>query len=124
MFFVCLLLLFFAGPHGNLCQPHLMQGKYGLRLAGWLNLFNAELSPKRYWRGPKSQALGKEGHYAYHYTVTLCLSLHCHQQNDSCINESHVNVSLIVRDNVHKPQIWKREETQSRIEPTSSCLPA
>ena len=32
------------------------------------------------------------------------LSLHCHHQNDSCIkmgsDESHVNVSLIVRDKV------------------------
>ena len=32
----------------------------------------------------------------------IYLSLHCHHQNDSCIemggNESHFNVSLIVRD--------------------------
>ena len=26
---------------------------------GRLNLFNAELSPKRYWRGPRSQELGQ-----------------------------------------------------------------
>ena len=35
----------------------------------------------------------------------IYLSLHCHQQNDSCIkmgsdHESHFNVSLIVRDKV------------------------
>ena len=34
----------------------------------------------------------------------IYLSLHCHHQNDSCIkigsDESHFNVSLIVRDNV------------------------
>ena len=34
----------------------------------------------------------------------LYLSLHCHHQNDSCIkvgsDESHFNVSLIVRDKV------------------------
>ena len=34
----------------------------------------------------------------------IYLSLHCHHQNDSCIemgsNESHFNVSLIVRDQV------------------------
>ena len=34
----------------------------------------------------------------------LCLSLHCHQQNDSCIkvgsDESRFNVSVIVRDKV------------------------
>ena len=27
----------------------------------WLNVFNAELSPKRYWRGPRSQEVGEEG---------------------------------------------------------------
>ena len=29
----------------------------------WLDLFNAELSPKRYWRGPGSQEVGEEGDY-------------------------------------------------------------
>ena len=42
--------------------------------------------------------VGGEGDYIY-------LSLHCHHQNDFCIkmgsNESHFNVSLIVRDS-HK----------------------
>ena len=36
----------------------------------------------------------------------IYLSLHCHHQNDSCIkvssDESHFNVSLIVRDNATK----------------------
>ena len=30
-------------------------------LSGWLNVFNAELSPKRYWRGPGSQEVREEG---------------------------------------------------------------
>ena len=34
--------------------------------------------------------------------IIIYLSLHCHHQNDSCIkmgsDESHFNVSLIVRD--------------------------
>ena len=30
---------------------------------GWLNGFNAELSPKRYLRGPISQEVGEEGDY-------------------------------------------------------------
>ena len=38
----------------------------------------------------------------------IYLSLHFHHQNDSCIkmgsDESHFNVSLIVRDKVHRPQ--------------------
>ena len=37
----------------------------------------------------------------------IYLSLHCHHQNDSCIkmgsDESHLNVSLIVRDKVTRP---------------------
>ena len=39
----------------------------------------------------------------------LCLSLHCRHQKDSCIkigsDESHFNVSLIVRDKVHKKNV-------------------
>ena len=44
------------------------------------------------------------------------LSLHCHHQNDSCIkmgiDESHFNVSLIVRDEVtrQRPQTTNFEE--------------
>ena len=37
---------------------------------GWLKGFNAELSPKRYWRGPRSQEVGEEGDYSKSYTVT------------------------------------------------------
>ena len=48
--------------------------------------------------------------------VIIYLSLHCHRQYDSCImsgsNESHVNVSLIVRDKVKRqcPQTTIIEE--------------
>ena len=41
----------------------------------------------------------------------MYLSLHCHHQNDSCIkvgsDESHFNVSFIVRDKVRRqyPQL-------------------
>ena len=63
---------------------------------------------------------------------TIYLSLHCHHQNDSCIkmgsDESHFNVSLIVRDKVtdgvHRPQHLKRKESRSGFEPRSLCLPA
>ena len=65
----------------------------------WLNLFNAELSPKTHWRGPRSQKV--EGNRE---TMSLYVTLHCHHQNDSCIkigsDESHFNVSLIVRAKV------------------------
>ena len=54
---------------------------------GWLNLLNAELSPRRYWRGPGSQEFGVKREKTTHY--------------DSCIKtgsfKSHFNVSLIVR---------------------------
>ena len=58
-------------------------------------------------------------------------SLPCHHQNDSCIemgnDESHVNVSLIVRDKVRRqcPQATtfkKRKESRSGFEPSSLCL--
>ena len=61
------------------------------------------------------------------------LSLHCHHQNDSCnkmgSDESHFNVSLIVRDKVTRqcPQtttFLKRKESRSGIEPRSFRLPA
>ena len=53
--------------------------------------------------------VGEEGEYIY-------LSLHCHHQNDFCIkmgsDESHFNVSFIVRDKVTRqcPQTTTFEE--------------
>ena len=71
--------------------------------------------------------VGKEGDCVYIYKtnknqrkttscIYICLSLHCHHQNDFCIkmgsDESHFNVSLIVRGNVTKqcPQTATFEE--------------
>ena len=63
----------------------------------------------------------------------IYLSRHCRHQNDSCIkmgtDESHFNVSLIVRDKVtrQRPQITtflRRKESRSGIErgpSASSC---
>ena len=45
------------------CQPRLTK-------VGWLNLFNAESSPKMYCRGSISQELGEGVDYSQHYTVT------------------------------------------------------
>ena len=70
--------------------------------------------------------VGGEGDYVY-------ILLHCHHQNDFCINmgsdESHFNVSLIVRDKVTRqcPQtttFLKTKESRSGIEPRSFCLTA
>ena len=38
-----------AAPANDICE------------AGWLDWFNAELSLKRYWRGPRSQEVGGSG---------------------------------------------------------------
>ena len=57
--------------------------------------------------------MGGEGDYI---PEIIYLSLHCHHQNDSCIkvggDESHFNVSLIVRDKVTRqcPQTTTSEE--------------
>ena len=64
---------------------------------------------------------------------TIYLSLHCHHQNDSCSkmgsDESHFNISLIVRDKVTRqgPQttnLQRREESRSGFEPRPLGLPA
>ena len=62
----------------------------------------------------------------------IYLSLHCHHQNDSYIkmgcDESHFNVSLIVRDkvrdSVHRPHLLKEKDSRSRFEAKSLRLPA
>ena len=64
----------------------------------------------------------------------IYLSLHCHHQNDSCIkmgsDESHFNVSLIVRDKVTiktvstNQNLSKRKESRSGMELRHFCLPA
>ena len=53
----------------------------------------------------------------------IYLSLHCHHHNDFCIkmgsDESHFNVSLIVRDKVtdgvHKPQPFSKEKRAEAV---------
>ena len=61
----------------------------------------------------------------------LYLLLHCHHQNDSCIkmdsDESHFNVSLIMRDKVTRlcPQtttFLKKKESQSGIKLRPFCF--
>ena len=56
---------------------------------GRLNLFNALLSPKTYWRGPRSQEVEGDYRSIYLYIyilyIYIYITLHCHHQNDSCI---------------------------------------
>ena len=57
------------------------------------------------------------------------LSLHCHHQNDFCIkvgcDESHFNVSLIVRDTVTRqcPQTTTSEEKEEPKQIRTEVLP-
>ena len=59
----------------------------------------------------------------------IYLSLHCHHQNDSCIkmgsDESHFNVSLIVRDKVTRqcPQTTTFEEKGEPKQIPTEVLP-
>ena len=59
---------------------------------------------------------GEKGVWRWGERETIYLSLHCHHQNDFCVkmgsDESHFNVSLIVRDKVTRqcPQTTIFEE--------------
>ena len=64
-------------------------------------MFNVHRNHKAY------QGRGEEEKWVWRWwggREIIYLSLHCHHQNDSCIkmgsDESHFNVSLIVRDKV------------------------
>ena len=73
-----------------------------LKPVGWLNLFIAELCPKRYWCWPRSQEVGEEGDY---HNTTLspqewfCIKMGC--------GNSHFNGSLIVKDKNRVPNFWR-----------------
>ena len=74
---------------------------------------------------------GEKGVWRWGKREIIYLSLHCHHQNDSCIkmgsDESHFNVSLIVRDKVTTrlcPQTTtslKKKGSRSEIEPRPLC---
>ena len=84
---------------------------------GWLNWLDAELSPKGYWWGLRSQEVG-EGRGRRLYLMLLC-----HNLNDSCIkmgsDESHFNVSSSVEDKVTR-QCTPTTTFQERGEPKSN----
>ena len=94
-------------------------------------VLNVHRNHKPYWG--RGEGLGVEGVWRWGKREIIYLSLHCHHQNDSCIkmgsDESHVNVSLIVRDKVTRqcPQtttFLKRKESRSGIEPRPSVYNA
>ena len=78
---------------------------------------------------------GRRGVWRWGKREIICLSLHCHHQNDSCIkmggDESHFNVWLIVRDKVtrHCPQTtplavkWEPKQTRTKILLLTSLTP-
>ena len=77
-------------------------------------VLNVHRNRKDYWDGKNGG--GRGGLRRWGEWEILYLSLHCHHQNDSCIkmgsDESHFNVSLIVRDKVTRqcPQTTIFEE--------------
>ena len=105
--------------------------------------------PETFWRGRKAEAesswkreiihLSLHCHHQIIYLSLHChhqiiyLSLHCHHQNDFCIkvdsNESHLNVSLIVRDKATRqcPQttaFWKERRANADLNRgPSACQP-
>ena len=54
----------------------------------------------------------------------IYLLLHCYHQNDSCVkmgsDESHFNVSFILKDSVNRPQL--SEESRAEAESTRGSL--
>ena len=63
---------------------------------------------------------GEEGVRRWRMREIIYLSLHCHHQNDSCIEMGGTKSE----DSVHRPQRLKRMESRSRFKPRSPCLPA
>ena len=61
---------------------------------------------------------GREGYGGGGKREIIYISLHCHHQNDSCIkmgsDESHFNVSLIVRDKATR----QRPQTTTFLRPS------
>ena len=73
-------------------------------------MFNAELPPMSYRRGPRSPEVVEDGDYTLRYTVTTSMFLHCEGQSR--------------KDSVRKPQLLKRKESRRGLEPRSFCVPA
>ena len=83
-----------------------------------LNLFDAEMFPKRSWRGQTSQRLGEGKQY---------LTLHSHHENDCTKSGRAVWMfnemwEAKTRNSVHKLQLLKGKEYRSGPEPMSVTL--
>ena len=57
----------------------------------WLKLVNTELCPKRCWRGPKPQEVGKTEEHSHH-RIDFCIQMSS--------DKNHFNVSLTARGKV------------------------
>ena len=79
---VVVLFLFFQARHCGAFIQNQMLPAYGLEL------FSGELSPESYWQGPKSQEVRGGGGGVY-------LTLHGHQQNESCIKWAAMTAILM-----------------------------
>ena len=91
-----------------------------LDLVGCLDWCNAELSPKRYWWGPRSQEVGEKGDYAYRYAVTTRMIPAFRR---AAMRAILVN-SLILRYKVTKPCPETTTFEERRPEPESNRSPS
>ena len=79
-------------------------------------MVRARLTSTETTRLIRDREKGGEGVWRWRKREMIYLPLHCHHQNDSCIkmgsDESHIYVSLIVRDKVTRqcPQTTTFEE--------------
>ena len=62
-----------------------------------------------------------EGVWSWGKSEVICLSLHCHHQNDSCIkmgsDESHFNVSVGIDGQSHKTVSTNHNLSEEKGEP-------
>ena len=82
-----------AGRKGLLCRCNWCK---------WVNVvLNVHRNHEAYWGRGKERG---KGVWRWGKRKIIYLSLHCHNQNDSCVkmgsDESHFNVPLLVRDKV------------------------
>ena len=92
-------------------------------------VLNVHGNHKAYWGREEGLGGGGRGKGVWRWGKREIehLSLHCHHQHDFCSkmgsDESHFNV-IMNCDSVHRPQLLKRKENRSGIEPRPFCLSA
>ena len=66
-------------------------------------MINAEMSPERFWRGPRFREFGVEGE--------LFLTLHCHHEDDCALVWAAGETKS--QDCVHKAQVRRERRSEA-----------